>query len=72
MDGWIDGWMDGWIVGLQMEPTMSMMRNAFSTGATAPVSAAMMSRSEPSRPKSRMTRKARRDLQNTYYMILYV
>ena len=41
---------------------MNMMRNAFITGPTAAVSAAMMSRSDPSRPKSRITRKARRDL----------
>jgi hypothetical protein len=45
-----------------MAPMMNMMRNAFITGPTAAVSAAMMSRSEPSRPKSRITRKARRDL----------
>ncbi len=46
-----------------MAPTMNIMRNALSTGTTAAVKAAMMSRSEPSRPKSLITRKARNDLQ---------
>ncbi len=42
---------------------MNIMRKAFKTGTTAAVRAAMMSRSEPRRPKSRITRKARNDLE---------
>ena len=42
-----------------MDPTMSMMRKALSTGAIAAVREDTMSRSTPMRPKSRTTRNAR-------------
>jgi hypothetical protein len=45
-----------------MAPTMNMIRNALSTGTTAAVKAAMISRSEPRRPKRRITLKARNEL----------
>lgn len=44
---------------LQMAATMKSTRKALRTGSTAAVSAEMMSRSAPTRPKKRRTRKAR-------------
>ena len=46
----------------QMAETTRTMRSALPTGATAMASDDTMSRSEPIRPKSRATRKARIDL----------